>query len=120
MKRFTRTGSEERRTRAAVVVTVIFFFAVLGLFLYGMEQVDSGAAQNQETVLEQAVNRDITLCYAREGRYPESVKYMEDHYGLTYDKSAFSVKYQLRGSNIRPYVTVIRKESSGDLKGLGA
>ena len=120
MKRFTRTRSEERRTRTAVIVTVLFFFAVLGLFLYGMGQVDSGAVRNQEQVLEEAVNRDVTLCYAREGRYPESVKYLEDHYGLTYDKDTFSVKYQLRGSNIRPCVTVIRKGASGDMKGLGA
>ena len=120
MRRFTRTRSEERRTRTAILVTVLFFFAVLGLFLYGMQQVDSGSARNQEEVLQEAVNRDVTLCYAQEGRYPESVEYMEDHYGLTYDKDTFTVKYQLRGSNIRPYVTVIRKGDSGDLKGLGA
>ena len=74
---------------------------------------DQGSRQRQEEALQNAVNRDITICYAQEGRYPEDLKYLEDNYGLTWDKKEFSVKYQVVGANIRPYVTVIPLGNSG-------
>ena len=46
-------------------------------------------------------------CYAIEGRYPPSLEYMEEHYGLVYDKDIFFVDYQPIGSNLYPDVTVI-------------
>ena len=40
------------------------------------------------------------------------LSYMEEHYGLTYDKDLFFVDYQPIGSNIRPDVTVISRKGS--------
>ena len=48
-------------------------------------------------------------CYALEGFYPPSLEYMEEHYGLTYDKSAYIVDYQPVGNNIYPNYTIIKK-----------
>ena len=66
----------------------------------------------QQESLETALARDITHCYAVEGFYPPSLSYMEEHYGLTYDKDLFFVDYQPIGSNIRPDVTVISRKGS--------
>ena len=56
------------------------------------------------------MERNIVHCYALEGFYPPSLEYMEEHYGLTYDKTLFIVNYQPIGTNIYPDYTVIRKE----------
>ncbi|RRF92445.1 MAG: hypothetical protein DUD26_06655 [Eubacteriaceae bacterium] len=112
MKRFTRTAAKRRPAGTALGAAVLCVCAVLALFLYGMNRVNRGSVVRQQEALEDAVNRDITLCYAWEGHYPKSVKYLEDHYGLTYDKQTFAVKVQLRGANIRPYVVVIRRDGS--------
>ena len=45
--------------------------------------------------------------YSVEGRYPESLSYMEKHYGLEYDKDEFVISYEIIGSNRMPQVTVI-------------
>ena len=46
-------------------------------------------------------------CYALEGTYPPNLQYLEEHYGLTYDKKRFYVDYLAIGSNFFPDVTVI-------------
>lgn len=44
------------------------------------------------------------------GAYPESLRYLEEHYGLIYDEDRFFIDYQILGSNIMPDVTIIDKE----------
>ena len=48
-------------------------------------------------------------CYSIEGAYPESLEYMEEHYGLTYDKDVFFVDYQPIAGNLYPDYTVIKR-----------
>ena len=59
--------------------------------------------------LTQALNRDITYCYATTGRYPESLEAIKKDYGLIYDDSLFFVDYRTQGSNIYPEVTIIER-----------
>jgi hypothetical protein len=86
---------------------------LLLVFLLGLSSIHDSTLQKQQESLETALSRDITHCYAVEGYYPPSLAYIEEHYGLTYDKDLFFVDYQPVGTNIRPSVTVLlRKESS--------
>ena len=86
---------------------------LLAVFLLSLSSIQESTLTKQQESLETALARDITRCYAVEGFYPPSLSYMEEHYGLTYDKDLFFVDYQPIGSNIRPDVTVIlRKDIS--------
>ena len=53
--------------------------------------------------------RNITYCYAVEGAYPESLDYLKENYGLTYDENLFFVDYHIDGSNIFPDITIIER-----------
>lgn len=87
--------------------------ALLLAFLLGLSSIQGSTISKQRESLETALTRDIAHCYAVEGYYPPSLEYIEEHYGLTYDKDLFFVDYQPIGSNIRPNFTVIlRKVSS--------
>ena len=44
-----------------------------------------------------------------EGSYPESLEYLKEHYGITYDEDRFFVDYKIVGTNILPDVTIIEK-----------
>ena len=61
----------------------------------------------RETSLKEAVIKGAVQCYSVEGRYPESLSYLEKHYGLKYDKDEFVISYEIIGSNRMPQVTVI-------------
>lgn len=65
--------------------------------------------RRQREILENALSRSIAYCYAMEGRYPESLAYLKENYGITYDESKFFVDYRVIGSNLMPDVTILEK-----------
>ena len=70
---------------------------------------DRADRQRGEQALYDALERDISTCYALEGFYPPDLEYLKEHYGLTYDESSFVVEYQPVAGNIRPDVTILEK-----------
>lgn len=110
MNRFA-TKAEKRiisvpRMRAIYLICPIILF----IFWLGLSSIDETTVSRQRDSLETALNRDIIHCYAVEGFYPPSLAYIEEHYGLTYNKDLFFVDYQPIGSNIRPDVTILVRE----------
>lgn len=63
--------------------------------------------KRQQEGTRDAIIKGVVQCYAVEGRYPESLSYLENHYGVSYDKNKFIVSYEITGSNQMPQVTVI-------------
>ena len=87
--------------------SMVVFLLIAVLFFYMVDATGKGTVKTQQESLENALARDIVQCYALEGRYPPSLSYMEEHYGLTYDKSVFFVDYQPIASNLYPDVSII-------------
>ncbi len=102
----------KRRKITSFHIGILLFAAILALFLYGISYVGSSTGARQEASLVKALERNIVHCYALEGFYPPSLEYMEEHYGLTYDKDMFIVDYQPIGTNLYPDFTVISKGDS--------
>lgn len=94
-------------TGLVYLLPLLGFIALFILFYRGISSVSDTTNAKQMESLENALNRSITQCYAVEGAYPPSLEYIEEHYGLIYDKELFFVDYQPIGSNIMPDVTII-------------
>ena len=111
MKRFC---SKERRTLSPVFSLALFAAAVL-LLLRGAGSVASLSAVERRSAAEQAVRRAAVQCYAVEGRYPASVEYLKENYGLAVDDSRYVIHYQRLGANLLPEIAVfpIGDESAG-------
>lgn len=90
----------------------IFCPVILLIFMLGLSSIEETAVDKQRESLETALTRAITHCYAVEGYYPPSLAYLEDNYGLTYNKDLFFVDYQPVASNMRPNVTIILRKGS--------
>lgn len=89
------------------VLPAAAFLLALALFLAGLNSL-SGATDRQEAEgLRDSVLRSAVHCYALEGFYPDSLTYLEDHYGLRYDRDRYVVSYEVIGSNLMPDVSVI-------------
>lgn len=91
-------------------ISYILFPLLIIFFLYGLSSLSESTISRQQESLETALNRDIIHCYAVEGFYPPSLSYIEEHYGLVYDKDLFFVDYQPVGSNLHPDVTILLKQ----------
>lgn len=92
------------------MISLLVFCIIAGSFYCGIDSLSIGTIKRQEDALRKALTRSITYCYAMEGFYPQDLEYIQENYGLTYDKSLFFVDYQVIGSNIFPEITIIHKE----------
>ena len=96
------------------LVSVAVFGAVIGLFLNGVFSMSDRMDREGAETLRSAIARASVQCYAIEGRYPPSVQYLEENYGIEIDRSRFNVFYEGFASNIMPNITV---NSSLEAKG---
>lgn len=109
MKRF-QTAKQPLFSRN-FIMSVCIFLLLLFCFSYGIQSVSKTADRTELETLERAVRRNVVRCYAAEGRYPESLAYLESNYPLHYDKEKYFIGYEVLGENIMPDITIIpRKE----------
>ena len=103
-------GRQSHRTSRFVLSVCVFLF-IFFLFIQGISSLSTGTKKRQKESLENALMRNITYCYPVEGKYPESLDYLKEHYGLTYNEDLFFVDYRVSGSNILPDVTIIERKA---------
>ena len=89
---------------------VLILVAVLTGFVMFSNSMTSNNTAREKEILENAIERSITQCYALEGTYPSNLAYLEEHYGLFYDKEQFFVSYEYIGGNLRPSITIIERK----------
>lgn len=98
-------------SRPHLLRRVLSSAAVLGcgiaLLLAGTGSVLTASSESQAESLKNAILRSAVSCYAFEGAYPESLSYLKEHYGLTWNEDKYVVDYEIVGSNLMPSVTVI-------------
>lgn len=92
-------------------VPLLTFILIFALFYRGILSVSVVNEEEMEKSLNKAVHQDIVHCYAVEGFYPPSLSYLEENYGLTYDKDKFFIDYRPIAANILPDVTIIRLQT---------
>jgi len=106
MKRFKKKSGLKFKS---IYIGILIFLGFMLIFMIGVQIMDKGNDDRQEQALCNALERDIMHCYALEGFYPPSLEYIEQHYGLTYDKSSYIVDYQPVGNNIYPNFSIIKR-----------
>ena len=106
--RFTQLDLKTR-IFGSINYSIIFFVAIIVFFIVAVSRFSGNRAANQKEILTEALNRDIVHCYSVEGMYPPSLEYIEEHYGLSYDRERFIIDYESIGSNLMPNVTVIER-----------
>lgn len=91
-------------TPIALLIVCVITFA-----LFSTRLSNDNTKRNRQ-LLERALSRSITQCYALEGTYPPDIQYLVDHYGLIYDSDYYFISYNYIGSNLRPDVTIIERD----------
>lgn len=110
MVRFQFKHRAHNGSGQGLAASAAVFILLMLLFLSSFGGLSSGHAARESALLEKAISRAITACYSAEGRYPDSLAYLKDNYGLFYNEDRFYVDYIVIGSNVRPDVTVITLE----------
>ena len=106
----SRGGKRDWRFLAGCVAAAAVFGVAVGLFLSGVFSFLHRAESEGAETLRGAIARARVQCYAIEGRYPPSVDYLEEQYGIQIDKGRYNVFYNGFASNIMPEITVVPVE----------
>jgi len=91
----------------SALVPVLFTVAVMGMIVFGLRQTEESSRSEGLRILEDSIRRAVIVCYAVEGRYPSSIEYIEEHYGIHIDRTKYVVFYDIFASNLLPDITVI-------------
>lgn len=94
----------------SILGACLFTFAAGAAALYGMKQAERGSAEEGRRILEDGLRRAVVSCYANEGRYPESLSYIEENYGVRVDGTKYAVFYEIEASNVFPTISVFESE----------
>jgi hypothetical protein len=80
---------------------------LIGVIRYGIPDTLRASHLDEEIrIAEEAVVRATVQCYALEGRYPESMDYLAENYGLAMDRDKFVYHYEVNGENMMPLIKV--------------
>ena len=101
--------AQRKKSEKKLWFSLLLFLLLVLLFTLGTSSLSKNTIRRQKDTLTQALNRDITYCYATTGHYPESLDAIKKDYGLIYDDSLFFVDYRIQGANIYPEVTIIER-----------
>lgn len=91
-------------------LSAVLFLAVIGIFGYGVLFFSGKAESEGSETLRNAIAHASVQCYAIEGRYPPSVEYLVENYGIQIDEKRYSVFYDGFASNVMPDITVVELE----------
>lgn len=108
MQRFV--WKKEKQPAYRHIASACLFVLILSFFLHGITTISESTRARQRETLEQALSHCIMSCYSTEGIYPESLEYLKEHYGLTYNEEVFYVDYRITAGNLMPDLTIIEKE----------
>ena len=93
--------------RRGWVIALCVMALMVGAF-YGAAALNARqASQEQRALLEEAIQRALVTCYAVEGRYPSSLQYLEENYGVDVDEEHYAVFFSSIADNVLPTVRVV-------------
>ena len=105
-----------RPRKGAGVLKAILFIAIvivcIALILMGLGRLGSTQDARQSQVAYDAIVKATVQCYALESRYPPSLKYLEDNYGLVLDHQKYVYDYRPIGENLMPQIHVFSVSGS--------
>lgn len=95
----------KRRRRAYVIAACCVVAAVIAAWAIA-GAVQASTRTQGAAALRDAVLRSAKQCCAIEGSYPSTLEYLEQHYGLTINRSDYTVSYECFAGNVMPSVVV--------------
>lgn len=106
MKRFAGL-----RSALPWILGLVLFAGMIVWLVMGLSNASSASEEERLAQVRQSVENGVTLCYAVEGAYPESLEYLTESYGVVFGEDKYLVHYECFAANVRPTVTVIRREN---------
>jgi len=93
----------------AAILPFAFTASIILAISVGIGRTDEASGNEGQRILEESLHRAVVMNYAIEGRYPQSLDYISDKFGIHIDESKFFIHYTVFATNIFPLITVIKR-----------
>ena len=103
--------SERFRAVLPGILGILLFTAMTVWLIAALGSASAATEGERLEQVRQSVENGITLCYAVEGAYPENLEHLTENYGVVINEEKYLVHYECFAANVRPTVTVIRREN---------
>ena len=101
------TIAELKQRRRRRIVLAVVFVLLCALFAGVLDRMREAQREQGAAALRSSILAAATRCCAVEGSYPQSLEYLEDHYGLRVNSRDYVVHYEAFASNVVPNVVVV-------------
>ena len=91
------------------IVPSVLFIAIIAWVCTALTNTSGAASRSERAAVKTTVENGITMCYAIEGVYPQSLAYLKENYGIIYDSEKYIVHYDSFADNVRPTVSVLER-----------
>lgn len=82
---------------------------ILLFFLAAFSRIGTQAREKEAENLQHALDQSVIICYALEGSYPESLDYLKEHYGISWNEQRYLVDFETVASNLPPDITILER-----------
>lgn len=90
-----------------VILIALAAALLLCLCAFALHRANQAVLEQSAQSVEDTVMRSAMQCYAVEGVYPQSLDYLEEHYGLVINHDRYIVSYDAFSSNLPPQINVL-------------
>lgn len=95
------------RRRAALLIAGALL--VLAALVWFADKAADHAGKEGLRITQESIARAAVQCYALEGRYPPSMDYLKENYGISPNHELYLIHYQFVASNLAPDITVLHR-----------
>ena len=100
---------ERARGQNKGLIFALLVFALLAALLFSfLFSAAHRSDTREQAVISDALRRAVVTCYAVEGKYPPSLDYIYENYGVHVDGSRYAVFYEVIAANVMPTLEVMR------------
>ena len=92
-----------------LLFSLVLFLLIMAVVLSGFNSVMKVSSDSDLNRVRENIKDGIVECYAIEGRYPESIEYLINNYGLYLNDEYYQVHYRFLADNIMPEYMVFVK-----------
>lgn len=106
MNRF-REKKTFRMKQGGMALSVLIMAASFAVFTGAIRDIQTDVNEKEKEHLEQVLHQSAAMCYSLEGSYPKNLAYLQEAYGIQWEKEKFLVDFEYVGKNLPPDIVVI-------------
>ena len=109
------------------IIKIVIFMTVIFMIVFGFQSAQSYSEEEELLRIKETIWTLCLKCYSIEGRYPQDIYYLKEHYGLLLNEDEYPIIYHfgvvlncvlkpifltLFGDNLQPTIEVHQREKT--------